>query len=111
MITVSQSDADMLMCRDTLQHLSYKEIRAVLKNFAKSEIQWFLIGSYPEDPDNRDISPGDYFSINLEQSPFFMMPQDSLPESTPPSEPRKYIYVYSNERLRHYVNNNAFFKD
>jgi SAM-dependent methyltransferase len=102
-------DADMLMCRDTLQHMSYKEIRAVLKNFAKSEIQWFLIGSYPEDPDNRDISPGDYFSINLEQSPFLMMPQDSLPES--PSEPRKYIYVYSNERLRHYVNNNAFFKD
>ena len=111
---ISQFDfpeADMLICRDTLQHLSYKEIRAVLRNFAKSNIQWFLIGSYPEDPDNRDISPGDYFAINLEQAPFSMMPQDSMPESTPQSEPKKYIYVYSNEKLRHYVNNNTFFKD
>lgn len=111
---ISQFDfpeADMLLCRDTLQHLSYKEIRAVLKHFANSKIQWFLIGSYPEDPDNRDISPGDYFSINLEQAPFSMMPQDSLPESSPPNEPRKYIYVYSKERLTHYVNNNDFFKD
>ncbi len=102
-------DADMLICRDTLQHLSYSEVRAVLRNFARSNIKWFLIGSYPEDPDNRDIVRGDYFSINLEQPPFSMMPQDSLPESAPPGEPRKYIYVYSNEKLRHYVNNNDFF--
>ncbi len=62
--------ADMLLCRDCLVHLSNAMILDVLTNIKKSNITYLLTTTFPECDENVDIITGDWRIINLEKPPF-----------------------------------------
>ncbi|MEA2764618.1 MAG: hypothetical protein QOK07_1022 [Gemmatimonadaceae bacterium] len=70
-------DADVLLCRDCLVHLSYTNIRAVLANIARSNIRDLLMTSFPGRGDNRDVQDGDWRTLDF-QAPPFSFPEPSL---------------------------------
>jgi hypothetical protein len=63
-------DADVLLCRDCLVHLSYANISAVLENIARSKIHYVLMTSFPGRGDNKDIVDGDWRPLDFEAPPF-----------------------------------------
>lgn len=63
-------DADVLLCRDCLVHLSYANIRLVLANIARSRIRFLLTTSFPGRGDNRDVEDGDWRPLDFEAPPF-----------------------------------------
>src|SRR5438105_2189536 len=67
-------DADVLLCRDCLVHLSYANIRAVLANIARSKVRYILMTSFPGRGDNKDIEDGDWRPLDFEAAPFFFPP-------------------------------------
>jgi hypothetical protein len=70
-------DADVLLCRDCLVHLSYANIRAVLANIARSNIRFVLMTSFPGRRDNYDVTDGDWRPLDL-QAPPFSFPEPRL---------------------------------
>jgi hypothetical protein len=66
----SLPDADVLLCRDCLVHLSYANIRAVFANIARSKIRYILMTSFPGRGDNRDVEDGDWRTLDFEAPPF-----------------------------------------
>lgn len=74
-------DADVLLCRDCLVHLSYANIRAVLANLARSQIRFVLMTSFPGRRDNYDVVDGDWRPLDLQGPPFsFPEPQLTIVE-------------------------------
>jgi hypothetical protein len=67
-------DADVLLCRDCLVHLSYANIQAVFANIARSNIRYILMTSFPGRGGNYDVADGDWRALDFEAPPF------SLPE-------------------------------
>jgi len=63
-------DADVLLCRDCLVHLSYANIRAVLANIAQSRIRFVLMTSFPGRRDNYDVADGDWRALDFQAPPF-----------------------------------------
>ena len=63
-------DADVLLCRDCLVHLSYANIRAVLDNVARSSIRFLLTTSFPGRNDNYDVADGDWRTLDFQSPPF-----------------------------------------
>jgi hypothetical protein len=70
-------DADVLLCRDCLVHLSYANIRVVLANIARSNIRFVLITSFPGRRDNYDVADGDWRALDF-QAPPFSFPEPRL---------------------------------
>jgi len=68
-------DADVLLCRDSLVHLSYANIRAVLANVARSRFRFVLMTSFPGRRDNYDVADGDWRPLDFQAPPL------SFPES------------------------------
>lgn len=73
----SLPDADVLLCRDCLVHLSYANIRAVLANIARSNIRFLLMTSFPGRRDNYDVTDGDWRPLDF-QAPPFSFPEPRL---------------------------------
>jgi hypothetical protein len=70
-------DAEVLLCRDCLVHLSYANIRAVLANVARSNIRFLLMTSFPGRRDNYDVADGDWRALDF-QAPPFSFPEPRL---------------------------------
>jgi hypothetical protein len=70
-------DADVLLCRDCLVHLSYANIRAVLASVARSHIRFLLMTSFPGRRDNYDVTDGDWRALDF-QAPPFSFPEPRL---------------------------------
>src|SRR2546423_248458 len=70
-------EADVLLCRDCLVHLSYANIRAVLSNIARSKIRHVLMTSFPGRRDNYDVADGDWRALDF-QAPPFCFPEPKL---------------------------------
>ena len=83
--------ADLLLCRDVLQHLSYDNIFKIINNFSKADVKMFLLGAYIS-CDNRNIADGEYFPINLAIEPFNMIPEALYYDSP---DGNKYLFQYS----------------
>jgi hypothetical protein len=64
-------DADVLLCRDCLVHLSYANIRAVFANVARSRVRYVMLTSFPGRGDNRDVEDGDWRPLDFGAAPFF----------------------------------------
>jgi SAM-dependent methyltransferase len=62
--------ADMIFCKDCLQHLSYQNAKRALRNFVTSSAVYLLTTSYPLTWKNWDIFDGDYHALNLRKAPF-----------------------------------------
>jgi hypothetical protein len=63
-------DADVLLCRDCLVHLSYANIHAVFANIARSNIRYLLMTSFPGRRDNYDVADGDWRALDFAAPPF-----------------------------------------
>lgn len=73
--------ADLLLCRDCLVHLSFRDIRRALDNIRRSGVVWLLTTHFPSEPGNRDIVTGDWRPLNLALAPFnFPPPVESILE-------------------------------
>ncbi len=95
--------ADLMICRDCLQHLSYEVIEAFIANFLRSEIDFLLTSSHINEPfrfDNLDIETGGFRPIDLFSSPFDF-PRDPLRRLSDwlPPEAEKEICLWSREQL------------
>jgi hypothetical protein len=63
-------NADLVLCRDCLVHLSFANIQRVLANFRRSGASYLLTTTFPEHDQNTDIEDGDWRPLNLQTAPF-----------------------------------------
>ncbi len=72
-------DSDLMICRDCLFHLSYKDINKFFNNFLNSNIKFLLTTTFVNNNDfkNNDIITGDFRKIDLYSKPF-NIPRDKL---------------------------------
>jgi SAM-dependent methyltransferase len=61
---------DLILCRDCLIHLSFKDIQRVLNNFCRSRSRYLLTTTFVRMMHNRDIVTGRVRYINLQKEPF-----------------------------------------
>ena len=62
--------ADMIFCKDCLQHLSDENVAKALRNFIQSGCKYLMLTSYPLTIKNHDILDGDYRPLNLLKKPY-----------------------------------------
>lgn len=66
--------ADAILCRDCLVHLSFENIKRVIDNFRRSGARWLITTTFPEWRRNYDCEDGDWRALNLERPPFKWRP-------------------------------------
>ncbi|MBK8302212.1 MAG: class I SAM-dependent methyltransferase [Chloracidobacterium sp.] len=62
--------ADLMICRDLLAHLSFKNIGRIFENIVNSDIKYLLLTHHHECIGNNDAFSGGYRPLNLELFPF-----------------------------------------
>jgi len=63
--------ADLILCRDCLQHLSFEDIKAAINNFKRSGAKYLLATTYVNLHENiHDIQSGCFHLVNLMKKPF-----------------------------------------
>ena len=74
---------DLILCRDCLVHLSFKQIKEAIKNFKKSGSTYLLTTTYPDLLQvNKNIVTGDWRPIDLQKHPFnFLEPTKLVNEN------------------------------
>jgi hypothetical protein len=78
--------ADLILCRDALVHMSFADIRGALENFRRSGSRYLLTTTFIDIPSNRDERTGGWRTLNLEASPFgFPPPLAMVDEKCPRS--------------------------
>lgn len=65
-------DADVLLCRETLFHLSFKDGLAALRNMASKARAFIILTSDRSTRFNADIETGDFRPLNLEIRPYHL---------------------------------------
>lgn len=63
--------ADLILIRDCLVHMSYDDIFKSLDNVCRSMSQYLLTTSFADRQDNKDIITGKWRTLNLQIAPFF----------------------------------------
>jgi hypothetical protein len=92
-------DADLLLCRDCLIHLSEDMIFLAIDNILRSNIRYLLTTTFP-DGANRAIRTGDFFTIDLCAPPYnFPPPTKVLDDWVPPFD-RRQLGLWEVESLR-----------
>jgi hypothetical protein len=71
-------EADLLLCRDCLVHLSFSHIEQVLANLQANRIKYLLTTTFPETEHNEDAVTGDWRPLNLTAPPFSFPPPLTL---------------------------------
>ena len=62
--------ADAILCRDLLVHLSFEDIARVLANFRRTGATYLITTTFPGDRPNVDIPSGSWRTLNLTLPPF-----------------------------------------
>ncbi len=103
--------ADLMLCRDCLIHLSNDNINKFFKNFINSEINYLLVTSYESSLDSKDIdhnleiNDGDFRPTFLMKEPF-NLPDPIIKISDKDVEHKNntnlkcYLYLYSKNQLK-----------
>lgn len=64
-------EADLILCRDCLVHLSFKQTIKVIRNFKNSPIKYLMTTTFTDRTHNDDLKGNDIWRpINLQQLPF-----------------------------------------
>jgi hypothetical protein len=94
-------NSDLVFSRDALQHLPSAYVRRFINTVRESRAKYLLVGSYLENGNNREISIGDYFNINLLQPPFSLpTPFASFKEtSSLRGHPPKFLLLFNASTL------------
>jgi SAM-dependent methyltransferase len=75
---------DLILCRDCLVHLSFRNSLRALRNIKKSGTTYLLTTTYPAKTENADILTGSWRPLNLEIAPFhFPKPMRFINEECP----------------------------
>lgn len=61
---------DIIIVRDCLVHLSYKDINSAIENMKSSGCKYLLTTTFTDKNLNHDIATGEWRPINLQQKPF-----------------------------------------
>jgi hypothetical protein len=70
--------ADLILCRDCLVHLSFRNVFRALANVRRSGARYLLTTTFLEHGENADIEDGDWRLLNLEHPPFRLPPPVDL---------------------------------
>lgn len=70
LITDPLPKCDMIIVRDCLVHLSYKDINSAIKNIKSSGSKYLLTTTFTNYHQNHDIVTGDWRPLNLQEKPF-----------------------------------------
>ncbi len=82
--------ADLMICRDLLAHLPFKDIGRIFNNILSSDIKYILLTHHHECTGNSDAYAGGYRPLNLELFPFdFPEPILAIDDWRPDQTPRK----------------------
>ncbi|MFK7831982.1 MAG: hypothetical protein AB8B52_01785 [Winogradskyella sp.] len=86
---------DILLCRDCLVHLSFKEIYSALINIKKSNSTYLLTTSFIDQKQNFDINTGDWRPLNFRKTPFnFKEPELIITENSALKYPDKALCLW-----------------
>lgn len=105
-------NSDLMVCRDCLIHLSFKNIKLFFDNFIRSNIDYILLTSYKlKNTDvikNVDIVDGDFREIDLSNQPF-NLPKPlyeilDKDEQTKKSGYLCYLNLYSRKQIQNILN-------
>jgi hypothetical protein len=78
-------EADLVLCRDCLVHLSNSDIFRALMNIKKSRSKYLLTTTFVNDKKNENIPTGFWRAVNLQMFPFnFPPPMMLIDEWIPP---------------------------
>jgi SAM-dependent methyltransferase len=84
--------ADLVLCRDCLVHLTFKDIFTALENLKKSRSKYLLVTTYINLSSNKDIPVGDWRPLNLQLPPFnFPQPLIIINEKSPSGPDKDYV--------------------
>ena len=76
-------EADVVLIRETLFHLCFEDVRALLNNVLSSPRRWILMTSDSLSDFNADIRSGDFRLLNLQAAPFRLpAPSHRIDESS-----------------------------
>lgn len=93
-------DADAMLCRDCLIHLTHAQVGAVLENVRRSSIRWFMANTYPDVRLNADIITGEARPLHLCHAPFDLpAPHRIIEDPGGRPQPRRVLGVWSREQL------------
>jgi hypothetical protein len=71
-------EADVVLCRDCLVHLSYANIQRALANVKRSGAPFLLMTNFLRLDHNDDIEDGDWRPLNFQLPPFSLKPPDRV---------------------------------
>lgn len=69
-VTDDLPDADTVICREILFHLSFADARSLLDNLRKKQRRWLIATTDTGTLINADIETGDFRLVNLSRAPF-----------------------------------------
>ena len=91
--------ADLLICRECLQHLPMKDCFKFFENFKKSEIKYLLITSWDSEK-NEDTVVGGFRRLDLLKKPFdFEAPLGSFKEWSWPGQSEKRLILWERKKM------------
>jgi len=91
--------ADYWLCKDCLQHLSLADVRAVLANFASSEVKVALISNHKGVVENTDIHTGDFRYLDLTLPPFNLPTPSRVMSDAPADGEPRFVAVWTREEV------------
>jgi hypothetical protein len=92
-------EADIVLCREILFHLSFDDMRKLLLNILSKDRRYFIATSDRQTLFNSDIPTGDYRLLNLEARPLRFPPPIRLIEDSAVS-PRRIVGVWDMDHLK-----------
>lgn len=95
--------AHLWLCRDCLFHLSHADIRSVIKNFLKSDIDYLLTSTHPKCEKNVDIPTGSFRLLNLQLPPFSFGKPLEVMDDWIEGFPVRQLALWDRESLRNAV--------
>jgi len=92
-------EADMMMCRDCLFHLTYRNIKDFLDNFASASIPYLFVTTHLL-WNNRDIDrPGHFRQLNLRRPPFNFPEPIAAIDDWIEGHPKRQMGLWSREQV------------
>jgi hypothetical protein len=79
-------DADLILCRDCLVHLSFADCRRALRNFQRTRARFLLATTFTGLMENAKGDTGGWRPLNLERAPFLFPPPLALIDERRPPE-------------------------
>jgi hypothetical protein len=66
--------SDLILCRDALVHLCFRDMWRALQNFRRSGASYLLVTTFIDRTQNEDIENGQWRPLNLQRAPFNFPP-------------------------------------